>query len=75
MGREVTMELIVASVFSAIIILITVYGMIKIFSIAYKRKEISLRKFTIFTSSAIVIGLMVASVLPFGYQKILDYIL
>ncbi|WHZ01146.1 hypothetical protein QNH48_19260 [Neobacillus sp. YX16] len=41
------MGLIVASVFSAIIILITVYGMIKVFSIANKRKEIYLRKFTI----------------------------
>lgn len=67
-----TMDLIVSNFFLAIIILITVYGMIKVFSIAYKRKEISLRKFTIFTSSAIVIGLMNASVLPFGYQKILD---
>ncbi|MFD6441052.1 hypothetical protein ACFWDG_14810 [Peribacillus sp. NPDC060186] len=68
------MEVILTSVFSAIIIFITVYSMIKVFIIAYKRNEISLRKFIIFATSSIVIGLIVASVLPFGYQKIMDYI-
>ncbi|MGE7186834.1 hypothetical protein ACQKKK_23585 [Peribacillus sp. NPDC006672] len=68
------MEVILASVFSAIIIFITVYSMIKVLIIGYKRNEISLRKFIIFATSSIVIGLIVASVLPFGYQKIMDYI-
>jgi high-affinity Fe2+/Pb2+ permease len=68
------MEVILASVFSAIIIFITVFYMIKAFIIAYKRNEISLRKFTVFSTSAIVIGILVASVLPFGYQKLIDYI-
>jgi FtsH-binding integral membrane protein len=64
------MEVILTSVFSAIIILITVFFMMKVFIIAYKRKEISLRKFIILSVSSIVIGVIVASVLPFGYQKI-----
>ncbi|MCO0598563.1 hypothetical protein ACFRH9_13105 [Peribacillus butanolivorans] len=68
------MEVILASVFSAIIIVITVYSMLKVCLIAYKRNEISLQKFIIFTTSSIVIGLIVASVLPFGYQKVIDYI-
>jgi uncharacterized membrane protein SirB2 len=68
------MEVILASVFSAIIIFITVYSMMKVFIISYKRNEISHRKFIIFTTSSIVIGLIVASVLPFGYQTIIDYI-
>ena len=42
--------------------------------IAYKRNEISLRKFIVFSTSSIVIGVIVASVLPFGYQKIFEYI-
>ncbi|MDN3020079.1 hypothetical protein PH210_28460 [Paenibacillus sp. BSR1-1] len=68
------MEVILASVFSAIIIFITVFFMMKVFIIAFKRNDISLRKCIIFSTSSIVIGLLVASVLPFGYQKIIDYI-
>jgi FtsH-binding integral membrane protein len=68
------MEVILASIFSAIIIFIAVFYMIKAFIIAYKRNEISLRKFIVFSTSSIVIGILVASVLPFGYQKIIDYI-
>ncbi|KZM54385.1 hypothetical protein A3Q35_01880 [Aeribacillus pallidus] len=68
------MEVMAASVFSAIIIFITVFSMIRVFIIAFKRKEISLRKFIIFTISSIVTGLIIASVLPFVYQKIFHYI-
>ncbi|WP_153125456.1 hypothetical protein [Peribacillus tepidiphilus] len=68
------MEVILTSVFSAIIIFITVFFMMKAFIIAYKRNEISLRKFIVFSTSSIVIGTLVASVLPFGYQRIFDYI-
>jgi FtsH-binding integral membrane protein len=67
------MEVILTSVFSAIIILITVFFMMKVFIITYKRKEISLRKFIMLSVSSIVIGVIVASVLPFGYQKIYQY--
>ncbi|WP_042457221.1 hypothetical protein [Neobacillus dielmonensis] len=68
------MEVILTSVFSAIIIFITIFFMIKVFLIGYKRNEISFRKFIIFSTSSIVIGVIVASVLPFGYQKIFYYI-
>ena len=68
------MEVILTSVFSAIIIFITVFFMIKAFIIAYKRNEISLRKFIVFSTSSIVIGVIVAFVLPFGYLKIFDFI-
>ncbi|AIM17370.1 MULTISPECIES: hypothetical protein [Neobacillus] len=64
------MEVILTSVCSAIIILITVYYMLKAFKIAYKRNEISLQKFIVFSTSSIITGVIVASVLPFGYQKI-----
>lgn len=68
------MEVILTSVFSAIILFITVFSMIKVFMIAYKRNEISLREFIVFSTTSIVIGSIIAIVLPFGYQKIFDYI-
>lgn len=68
------MEVFLTSVFSAIILFITVFSMIKVFVIAYKRNEISLRKFIVFSTTSIVIGSIIAIVLPFGYQKIFDYI-
>ena len=63
------MEVILASVFSAIIIFITVYSMIKVFIIAYKRNEISLRKFIIFSTSSIVIGLIMLPYYPLVIKK------
>ena len=68
------MEVILTNILSAIIIFICVFAMMKVFMIAYKRNEISLRKFIVFSTSSIVIGVIVASVLPFGYQKIFEYI-
>ena len=66
------MEVILISIFSAIIIFITVYSMIKVLNVAYKRKEITLRKLRVLVTISIVIGLLIASSLPFGYQKIFD---
>lgn len=69
------MPVILTSLFSAMIIFITVLFMIKVLSIAYKREEISVLKFRVLAASYIVIGVLVASVLPFGYQRIFDIIL
>ncbi|MEG9295277.1 hypothetical protein V6B33_02345 [Mangrovibacillus sp. Mu-81] len=69
------MAVILTSVFSAIIIIITVFSMIKVFIIAYKRNEISQRKIVVYSTSVIVIGVIVASILPFGYQRIMNAIL
>lgn len=66
------MEVIAASIFSALIILITVFAMVKVLLIAYKRKEISQRKLIIYTATAITVGLTISFVLPFGYQKIFN---
>jgi hypothetical protein len=67
-------EVFLASAFSALIIAITVFSMIKVLMIAYKRKELTLRVFIIYTTTAVMIGLIVASVLPFGYRKIFSLI-
>lgn len=69
------MPVIMTSVFSAIIIFITIFSMIKVLSIAYKRKEISLSKYRLYGTSFIVAGIIIASILPFGYQKIYEIIL
>jgi hypothetical protein len=68
------MPVILASIFSAIIILITVYHILKVLSIAHKRKEITQRKRFVIAASSILTGLAVSLVLPFAYQKIMDII-
>ena len=50
------MELILVSIFSAAIIVMTVYSLIKVFRIAYKREEISLLKRRVLVTSTILIG-------------------
>nr|WP_246231613.1 hypothetical protein [Sporosarcina jiandibaonis] len=69
------MEWILISIFSAIIIFMTVYSLIKVFNIAYKRRELSLRKFRLLVTASFLAGLLVGSILPFFYQKIFDGIL
>ncbi|TDX39463.1 hypothetical protein DFO72_11059 [Cytobacillus oceanisediminis] len=69
------MPVILISIFSAIIIFITVFSLIKVISIAYKREEISVLKYRVLAASFIVIGILIALVLPFGYQRIFDIIL
>ncbi|MFL8935206.1 hypothetical protein ACKA06_00275 [Rossellomorea oryzaecorticis] len=68
------MEVILASAFSALIIAITVLSMIKVLMIAYKRKELTYRKFITYVTAAAMTGLIVASVLPFVYGKIYSLI-
>ncbi|MEI2666129.1 hypothetical protein [Rossellomorea sp. LJF3] len=49
--------------------------MVKVLSIAYKRKEISALKFSILSVSCIGGGMFIAAILPFGYQKIVEMII
>lgn len=69
------MPVILTSVFSAFIIFMTVFSMIKVLSIACKRKDISILKYRVLTTSFIVAGNLTVSILPFGYQKIYEIIL
>ncbi|MEK4080016.1 hypothetical protein MHH37_09050 [Solibacillus sp. FSL K6-1781] len=69
------MPVILTSVFSAFIIFMTVFSMIKVLSIACKRKDISILKYRVLTTSFIVAGILTVSILPFGYQKIYEIIL
>ncbi|RKL64737.1 hypothetical protein CR203_24685 [Salipaludibacillus neizhouensis] len=69
------MPVILTSIFSAIIIFITVFSMIKVLHIAYKRKGILILKYRVLATSFIVVGISVASVLPIGYQRLFELIL
>lgn len=66
-------EVLLASFYSIIIIFITVTALIKVFNVAIRRKEISERKYKVLVTSSIMIGLLIASVLPLGYQKIFEF--
>ncbi|WP_175987187.1 hypothetical protein [Bacillus sp. Marseille-Q1617] len=68
------MAVILASSFSALIIAITAFSMIKVLMIAYKRNELTHRKFLTYTAVSVMIGLIVSSCLPFVYGKIFTMI-
>ncbi|WP_238486221.1 hypothetical protein [Bacillus hominis] len=68
------MEVFLVAAFSTIIIMMTVFVIIKACFIGYKRNDISFRKFILLSSTSVVIGCLVSFVLPFGYEKIFDYI-
>lgn len=69
------MPVILTSVFSAFIIFMTVFSMIRVLNIAYKRKDISILQYRFLTTSFIIAGICIVSILPFGYQKIYEIIL
>jgi hypothetical protein len=66
------MEVILISIHSAIIIFITVFSLVKVLKIAYERKEITRMKLRLYVTTAIVVGVFIASALPIGYQKVFD---
>jgi len=68
------MELILISSFSAFIVFMTVFFMNKVFTIAYKRNEISLRRHIVFSISSVVAGGFIAFGLAVFYQHLFDYI-
>ncbi len=68
------MEVFLVATFSAITIMMTVFVIIKACFTGDKRNDISFRKFILLSSVSIVIGCLVSFVLPFGYEKIFDYI-
>ncbi|RAN90124.1 hypothetical protein B5P41_10375 [Bacillus sp. SRB_28] len=63
------MEVLLVATFSAIIIMMTVFIIIKACFTGYKRNDISFRKFIFLSSLSIMIGCLVSFVLPFCYEK------
>jgi hypothetical protein len=69
------MPVIITSIFSALIILMTVSFMFKVLHIAYKRKEISFRQLILYVGSSVAVGAIVAISLPFAYTKLFHWVL
>ncbi|MGI8386915.1 hypothetical protein [Robertmurraya sp. P23] len=69
------MPVIIASLFSALIILMTVSFMIKVLHIGYKRKEISFRQLILYVCSSVAVGSIVAISLPFAFIKLFHSVL
>lgn len=66
------MEVTLLSIFSAIIILMTVYSMVRVFKIAKKRSDITNNQYKTYVTIAIASGLVMATILPFGYLKLVE---
>ncbi|WP_220775425.1 hypothetical protein [Bacillus sp. BML-BC060] len=62
------MEVFLVATFSAIIIMMTVFVIIKACFTGYKRNDISFRKFILLSSASIMIGCIVALVKIFEYE-------
>ncbi|KGP90586.1 hypothetical protein N780_04130 [Pontibacillus chungwhensis BH030062] len=69
------MEVTLLSIFSAIIILIAIYSMVKVLIIAKKRSEITTVQYKTYVTITIASGLVIATVLPFAYNKLMEIIL
>lgn len=66
------MEIIIASIFTIIITISTVYYLIKLFTLAYKKEEITYFKLMVYVTSVIAVGFIVASILPLMFAIIVD---
>ncbi len=69
------MAVLTATIFSAIIICITVLSIVKVLRIGFRRGEISLLKYRVLTTSFIGIGISIAFGLYFGYRELFEIIL
>ncbi|HEY4553924.1 MAG TPA: hypothetical protein VIG80_12065 [Bacillaceae bacterium] len=66
------MELILINVFSAIIVGITIFSIIKVLRLAYKRGELNGRKFRLYTLLSAGTGILAIYVLSIVYSKLMN---
>ena len=69
------MEVILTSIFSTFIIFMCVFQIVRALGIAYRREEITFRKYIMDTITSVLIGLFTSLILPIGYQKIFEMII
>lgn len=72
---EFSIEFLLISFFSIVIVYLTIHSLIKLFNIAIERKEISKQKYRFLVFSSVVVGLSIATAIPFGYYKLFETIL
>jgi len=66
------MEFLITSIFSILVIIITVYNLIKLFTLAYKKEQITHARLMMYSTATIVVGLIVASILPLFFIKLAE---
>ena len=69
------MEAILATIYSTIILIMTVYFIVKMLNIAYKRNEITIRKFILITTASITIGITLSVLSLYMYQTLFGLLL
>lgn len=60
---------------TVLIIFITVFAMVKVLHIAYKRNEISIRKFQLYSSIIIIVGVSITTILIVLFNEIFDLLI
>lgn len=71
----VRMEVILTSIFTIFITIMTVYNLIKVFTIAYRKKQISYSRLLLYVTSSIAVGFVVASILPLVIIPIIEVLI
>jgi hypothetical protein len=71
-GWEYMLEQTIFNAFLIIQIFLTVFFLIRLFVLAYKKEEINYRRFKFLVASSIVAGLLLALTLPPGFQKLFN---
>lgn len=60
------------SVFAAIIMFITVFSIVKVLHIAYKNQEITKKKFQVFSTLSILLGLGITGAIIMVFYQLFD---
>nr|WP_289037744.1 hypothetical protein [uncultured Allobacillus sp.] len=68
------MEVFLVSLNSVLIVYMTISTIIKALNIALKRKEISKQKYRLLVASSTMIGVSIATALPFVFIKVFERI-
>ena len=66
------MAFLITCIFSILVIIFTVYNLIKLFTLAHKKELITRARLMMYVATTIVVGFIVASILPLFYIKLVD---
>jgi hypothetical protein len=69
------MELFLFFIFATLIIFMIAYFLVKLFRIAYKKDVITVGKFRILSLTVIAIAVIITSIIPFVYHRLIGVFL
>ena len=69
------MEVILTSIFTIFITISTVYYLIKLFTLAYQKKQITYSRLLFYVTTSIAVGFIVASILPLVIITIVEVLI